>query len=436
MTKTIKLATTKPVVPKIYAYTTPEVARHDGWTKIGYTEGDVAKRLKQQLQTADIEYNLEWSLNAFYEDGSGETFRDTDFHAYLRKEGVEQEKGKNNEWFHITGPDSKQKCYEFKENRGVSSTPESRPYVLRKEQEEAVERAQAYFESTPKGEFLWNAKPRFGKTLAVYDLCLRMKAKSVLIVTNRPAVANSWLDDYVKFVGDVKGYRFVSETDALKNSAFVTPRQMFSKYFLNSSFFEFLSLQDLKGSLYFRADEGGSDKLGHIKEIKWDLLVIDEAHEGVDTVKTDVAFEQITRKHTLHLSGTPFKALANDKFPSDAIYNWTYADEQRAKRDWTSDEYNSNPYADLPQLRMFTYQASEMIRDVVERGIEIDGETEEYAFDLNEFFAVNEKGRFIHNDAVDRFLDALTTQEKYPFSTEELRGELRHTFWLLDRVES
>ncbi|MBP5620847.1 MAG: DEAD/DEAH box helicase family protein, partial [Thermoguttaceae bacterium] len=322
MAKTIKLETTKPVVPKIYAYTTPEVARHDGWTKIGYTEGDVAKRLRQQTHTADIEYNLEWSLNAFYEDGSGETFRDTDFHAYLRKEGVEQEDGKNNEWFHITGPASKRKCYEFKENRGIASTPEPRPYVLRKEQEEAVERAKAYFESTPKGEFLWNAKPRFGKTLAVYDLCFRMKAKKVLIVTNRPAVANSWLDDYVKFVGNAAGYRFVSDADAIKGRAYALSRKELGQIPGKlSGYFEFLSLQDLKGSVYFG---GEYDKLKYVGDITWDILVIDEAHEGVDTVKTDVAFDRIKRKHTLHLSGTPFKALANDKFPSDAIYNWTY----------------------------------------------------------------------------------------------------------------
>ena len=35
-----------------------------------------------------------------------------------------------------------------------------------------------------------------------------------------------------------------------------------------------------------------------------------------------------------------------------------------------------------------------------------------------------------------RFLDALTTQEKYPFSTPELRDEIRHSFWLLNRVAS
>ncbi|MBR4752367.1 MAG: DEAD/DEAH box helicase family protein [Thermoguttaceae bacterium] len=433
MAKTIKLATTKPVEPMIYAYTTPEIKRHDGWTKIGYTERDVDERIKQQTHTADVEYHEEWRERAVYKD-TDETFRDSDFHAYLRKEGVEQEDRKNNEWFRISGDDSWQKFDDFRSNRGVSSTPEPRPYVLRKEQEEAVERAQEYFESTPKGEFLWNAKPRFGKTLAVYDLCLRMKAKSVLIVTNRPAVANSWYEDYVKFVGDASGYRFVSDTDALKNKPHVVSRETLDKTNLKTTgYFEFLSLQDLKGSVHFG---GQYNKLKHIDDLKWDILVIDEAHEGVDTPKTDVAFDRIKRKHTLHLSGTPFKALACDKFPPDAIYSWTYADEQRAKRDWTSTDGVENPYADLPQLHMFTYQPSEMIQDVVKQGIEIDGEIEEYAFDLNEFFAVNEKGLFVHNDAVDRFLDSLTTQEKYPFSTEELRGELKHTFWLLKHVAS
>lgn len=175
-------------------------------------------------------------------------------------------------------------------------------------------------------------------------------------------------------------------------------------------------------------------KLEELAKIKWDVLVIDEAHEGIDTYRTDVAFDHISRRFTLHLSGTPFKALANDKFPEKAIFNWTYADEQAARRDWAGDA--SNPYASLPRLNLFTYQMSEIVRDELSQGVEIQGETEEYAFDLNEFFAVNKAGRFVYESSVDRFLDALTTQEKFPFSTPELRDELRHTFWLLNRVDS
>ena len=122
---------------------------------------------------------------------------------------------------------------------------------------------------------------------------------------------------------------------------------------------EFVSLQDLKGAIYFGGDY---DKLAEVEAMTWDVLVIDEAHEGVDTYKTDVAFDHIKRKFTLHLSGTPFKALANDKFPENAIYNWTYADEQRAKRDWTSEEGSANPYATLPKLNMFTCQLMPVVR--------------------------------------------------------------------------
>lgn len=196
---------------------------------------------------------------------------------------------------------------------------------------------------------------------------------------------------------------------------------------------EFVSLQDMKGSKYFG---GEYDKLRHLTELNWDVLVIDEAHEGVDTYKTDLAFDRIRRKFTLHLSGTPFKALANDKFAGDAIFNWTYADEQAAKRNWQGAPGQQNPYANLPTLNLYTYQMSEIIRDEIQQGVEIDGETQEFAFDLNEFFKVKPGGSFEHEAEVDRFLDAMTTQNKFPFSTPELRAELKHTFWLLNRVDS
>lgn len=173
------------------------------------------------------------------------------------------------------------------------------------------------------------------------------------------------------------------------------------------------------------------------KGVHWDILIIDEAHEGVDTYKTDTAFNHIKRKWTLHLSGTPFKALASEKFPEDAIYNWTYADEQKKKRDWDNSSELENPYEKLSQLNLYTYQMSEIVQNKVRQGIELaDHDIEEYAFDLNEFFATTEAGKFIHDADVDKFLDALTRQEKFPFSTHALRNELKHTFWLLNRVSS
>ncbi|MBO6127953.1 MAG: DEAD/DEAH box helicase family protein [Pseudobutyrivibrio sp.] len=338
----------------------------------------------------------------------------------------------------MTGPDSNDKFNVFRQNHGILKTVNTIiPYQLRPEQQEAVRLTKEYHDSNAEGEFLWNAKPRFGKTLAVYDFCKQVNASTVLIVTNRPAIANSWYSDYMKFMGTESGFYFVSEVEALKGRTGVLSRKEYTKASLDDEkgCIEFVSLQDMKGSIYFG---GQYDKLAEISKSKgmvWDVLVVDEAHEGVDTYKTDVAFDQINRKFTLHLSGTPFKALANNKFDESAIYNYTYADEQKRKRDWENSDEQENPYINLPKLNLYTYQMSEIIKDELSQGIEIQGETVEYAFDLNEFFSTN-NGKFVHDNSVDKFLDALTVQKKFPFSTPELRDELKHTFWLLDRVDS
>lgn len=443
------IKTSSKVVPMIYAYTTPGIAYHDGYIKIGYTEQDVDTRIWQQTHTAGVKPKKEWQGLATFDDGSGDTFRDSDFHAYLRKMGVQQPQDEGNEyfdpedrneWFHISPSDSQQHFYQFRGNRGVMEyNRETVPYILREEQAEAVQQLIAYRNGHEKGEYLVNAKPRYGKTLMIYDFICKINAQKVLIVTNRPAIANSWYLDYERFIGRKGGYFFASSVEGIKNRPQVIDYEIYMMDIKSRKLkpntrpmglIEFVSLQDLKGSIYFG---GKFDKLKEVRDAYWDVLVIDEAHEGVDTYKTDIAFDHIRRGFTIHLSGTPFKALANDKFPQDAIFNWTYADEQRKKREWTGT--GENPYATLPRLNLFTYQMSEIIRDELSQGVEINGETEEYAFDLNEFFGTN-NGRFIHDSSVNKFLDALTTQEKFPFSTPELRNELKHTFWLLNRVES
>ena len=442
----ISIQTTQRVIPMIYAYTTPEIASHIGWTKIGYTDKQsVEDRVYQQGHTIDVVQKIEWKGNAVFDDGSGETFTDHDFRGYLRKLGVEIKP--KTEWCCITPPAAKTRFFEYRSNRGVLEDEDASPvipYTLRAEQEKCAHDTADYYCANPNSEYLWNCKPRFGKTLTVYDFIKRVGAQRVLIVTNRPAIANSWYSDYEKFLGTESHYFFVSAVDGIKDKPFVRSfqeydndrksrekRRVLGEDITPMGLIDFVSLQDLKGAIEFG---GQYNKLEELAKIKWDVLVIDEAHEGIDTYRTDVAFDHISRKFTLHLSGTPFKALANDKFPEKAICNWTYADEQKAKRDWDGED--SNPYAALPRLNLFTYQMSEIIRDELSQGVEIQGETEEYAFDLNEFFATNGAGRFVYESSVDRFLDALTTQEKFPFSTPDLQDELRHTFWLLNRVDS
>ncbi len=428
-----KVQTTKTIYPQIYAYILPEIKRKRGWIKIGYTEKkNVDERIQEQTKTADVEYQKLWSAPAKFNQ-KDKWFKDRQFHAYLEKyKHIRKQTG--HEWFYYNGtPTRSWEDYKDYINLDLEQAKEELTYTLRSEQKRAVEKTLKYAKEHPQGEFLWNAKPRFGKTLTTYDLAQRLEAKTVLVVTNRPAIATSWFDDFERFIAWQTNYKFISNSSSLKNRAIMSRADYLASLDNEKGAqITFVSLQDLKGAKSFG---GAYEKFDWIADLNWDMLVIDESHEGVDTLKTDIVFDNIKRKFTLYLSGTPFKALASGKFKDDQIYNWTYADEQKAKANWQDVEQN-NPYSDLPRLNLFSYQMSPMITEEIEQGAQIDGKNMDYAFDLNEFFATKDNGDLVYKKQVLKWLDTLTKNEKYPFSTPELRTELKHTFWILDRVAS
>lgn len=438
-----KINTFREIIPLIYSWRTPDVPKYDGWEKIGYTEQDSADtRIAQQASQMSITKEKVWARRALYTTETGGRFTDRDFHVFLKQQGVERElQPTRTEWHHFA-PAPKTSLDYLNDFAGqdfadVQRGVEEEGYALRPEQQAAVDQAVAGFDAG-HDEVLWNAKPRFGKTLTTYDLMRTLDVRFVLVVTNRPAIANSWFDDFQRFIAHQTTFKFVSESQSLTSRSPMT-REQWRSYSRDRQdedprIVEFLSLQDLKGSQYF----GGTyDKLKHVADFTWDLLVIDEAHEGVDTTKTDIAFDQITRTRTLHLSGTPFKALTSGKFDREQIFNWTYEDEQIAREEW-DDESQENPYARLPTLNLLTYQLSRMITDRLSEGVALDEDEAniDFTFDLNEFFATKDNGFFVHEAEVITFLDCLATNEKYPFSTPELRDEIRHSFWLLNRVAS
>ncbi len=435
MNKTL-IKTTRTLTPQIYAWWTPDVPKYKNWLKIGYTTRTAEERISEQASQMIIDKKVLWHYDARFMNGSG-YFDDHDLHDYLtRIKKIPREVG--SEWFDYT-PDMKKSEQDFQDFvfQKFDQTDELKhqDYTLRKEQISAVSQTLEYFQNHENSEFLWNAKPRFGKTLTTYDLARKLEAVNVLVVTNRPAIANSWFDDFEKFIAWQTDFYFVSESDSLKDRATLKREEFINSISMNDNAKQiaFVSLQDLKGSVYFG---GGYDKLKWIQDTRWDLLIIDEAHEGVDTFKTDSAFNRLNRKWTLHLSGTPFKALASDKFTQEQVYTWSYEDEQSAKQEWEQSGEASNPYEKLPTLNLFTYQLSQMMVDKVNQGAKVDEEEIPYFFDLNEFFSTNDSGKFTYEADVIKFLDCLTTNEKYPFSTPELREELKHTFWLLNRVAS
>ena len=436
-----QIKTFKKVYPQIYSYILPDRHQNDGWQKIGYTERKDAKvRIREQNETASHRepYDIKWIRPA--RKNNNEWFKDHELHRYYQQNAIPKDGGHGTEWFYFNGtPERSIELFEaFCRNRFIDSNGR-KFYILRPEQEDAVEQTLEYAERNQttdfknpngKSEFLWNAKPRFGKTLTTYDFMKRFGATKTLIVTNRPAIADSWYCDYKKFID---GYHFISTADSIKEKTLT--REEFNKIEdFDKKQITFLSLQDLKGAKVF----GGSfNKLKWVADLAWDLLVIDEAHEAVDTDKTDRAFENIKRKFTLHLSGTPFKALAEGKFSSEQIYNWTYLDEQKAKQSELENGQESGNHTDMPDLRLFNYKISDVTTKQIEKGIDINGENIPPVFEFNDFLATNSKGEFKREDDIWRFLNTLTENEGYPFSTPELRNELKHTFWFVgNRVNS
>ena len=235
------------VYPQLYSYILPTIVDNEGSQKIGYTERkNVHDRIKQQVETAAIrlKYDLLWSGPAFFEGGN-ESFLDKTFHKFLEKKGIERKIDLGQEWFYFNGEPFKSKdlfdLFRKEKFAALQNENKKLEYTLRYEQNEAVEKAIEYFQNNEKGEFLWNAKPRFGKTLASYDLAKRLKASKVLIVTNRPAIANSWFDDFEMFID---GFVFISETSSLKDRASLTREQHFAINLIKS-LITFLSFQDL-----------------------------------------------------------------------------------------------------------------------------------------------------------------------------------------------
>ena len=66
---------------------------------------------------------------------------------------------------------------------------------------------------------------------------------------------------------------------------------------------------------------GKFNKNNAVFDLNWDLIIVDEAHEGTQTELGDHVIKQLRKADTkvLALSGTPFNLL--DKFGEDNVYN-------------------------------------------------------------------------------------------------------------------
>ncbi len=271
---------------------------------------------------------------------------------------------------------------------------------------------------------LWNAKMRFGKTLCALQVIKEMGACRTMILTHRPIVDSGWFDDYKKIFKNSEKplYNYGS-----KNKAdFENLEEQYKTKGVH--YIYFASMQDLRGSEFVGGDY---DKNKEIFTTTWDLIIVDEAHEGTQTTLGKTVLQSLVKSKTklLQLSGTPFNLF--DEFKDVEIYTWDYVMEQRAKEKWDDTHFGDpNPYSGLPQMNVFTYDLGRLLTDYID---------ENEFFNFREFFRTGDGGQFVHYEDIHKFLDLLTEKDDeslYPFANEKYRSIFRHTLWVLPGVKA
>ncbi len=382
------------------------------------------QRVKQYMRTSGVPFTVQWAELA-YRKKDHTWFHDYDVHDVLERSGVKKSKKlEGNEWFEADVETAKKAIQAVKEGRKSIDVPlknEKFQIKLRPEQKEAIKKTKQAFKKHDK--MLWNAKMRFGKTMTALQLVKEEKYQHVLIMTHRPVVDEGWFEDFNKVGMPDAGYLYGSKNMCEDISNLLKS---------GKPYVYFASLQDLRGSEEVGGKQG--DKNHEIFDNEWDLVIVDEAHEGTQTeLAQRVTDEVVTEDHTklLELSGTPFNIL--DQYDEDQVYTWDYVMEQQAKHDWNINHPDEpNPYAGLPEVSMYTF---EMSRDFKEAQFMND---DKQSFNFKEFFRVDKQGKFVYESKVKQFLRNITTPDSktnYPFSTKEFRNRLRHTLWILPGVK-
>lgn len=398
-------------------------------------------RIRHQTQTAGVTFELLYTEATAYMKGKNLiVFQDHDIHDILVRSGIKRKifdtEHKANEWFYTDLETVKKAIAAAKEGRtslnASEITTDRSPVIFRPEQTEAIEKTIKQFKkSGGSHQMLWNAKMRFGKTLSTLEVVKRMNYNRTLILTHRPVVDSGWFEDYGKIFYDRNDFYYFSK----KNGGDPTEEENFHEMIHKADdngmnayhFIYFASIQDMRGS---ELVGGKFAKNEEIFNINWDLIIIDEAHEGTQTELGKAVLSKCRKENTrvLHLSGTPFNLM--DDFKEDEIYTWDYVMEQRAKAEWDKiHQGDPNPYSVLPKLSIYTYNLGKLYPEYADADI---------AFNFREFFRVDKEGDFIHEANVKQFLDLLTkedTDSNYPYSTEEYRQNFRHSLWMIPGVK-
>ncbi len=404
------------------------------------------QRIDSYTATAGVVYELLYTEIAVYADDKGKlkAFRDYKVHNVLKRSGIASKyfatNKTQNEWFVTDLNTAMAAIKAVKQGKtalnSAQISTDKNPIIFRPEQLEAIKKTINRYKTDTK--MLWNAKMRFGKTLTALQVAKDMGFKKTIIITHRPVVSKGWFEDFEKIFYDRKDYSFGSKINGK------TIQDLLSS---GDNFVYFASMQDLRGS---DAVGGNFDKNNEIFKIDWDLVVVDEAHEGTKTelgknvLKAVIKEENEHKTYVLELSGTPFNLLTD--FEQESIYTWDYIMEQEAKTTWDQTHFgDSNPYEELPRMNIYTYH--------LEKSLPVYVDVMDKAFNFKEFFRlwtgdIKKDGKprpqgvaigdFVHENDVKAFLDLICRKDdktNYPFATQEYQNYFRHSLWVVPGVK-
>lgn len=408
------------------------------------------QRIKQQVSQSAVKAQCIYAELGYYldEDGTEYQFDDNRVHVVLEQNGFNRKEFPNLEWnpkdwYICSLEDVKLAIRTIKS--GHSKMPQQQagtPIKFREEQERAINQTLAHFQISNR--MLWNAKMRFGKTLCSLELIRRKRFHKTLIVTHRPAVRDSWFTDYQLL--DFTGYNYGCKLAEAGNQPnvgepFATLERDYKHH--QTKYIYFASMQDLRGGDDIK--KGGINKNHEIFRNKWDLIIVDEAHEGTQTSLGKNVLEALAKKkpYFLYLSGTPYNIL--NQFSDEEIFTWDYNMEQAAKERFAQEHPDeNNDYEELPRLNIRTYR----LRDNFETYYDYEDDYFNFAELFRTWTGDADKdgsimptsasvGSFVHEGDVRAFLDLMHKEgTEYPFSTNDYCELFAHTFWVLPGVKA
>lgn len=368
-------------------------------------------------------------------------FHDHDVHRVLENSGIKKARvgaTTGREWYRTTIQTVIKAIEAVKKGHlNLSNTEIDQfvPIILRPEQKEALDLTLKQFRKSDR--MLWNAKMRFGKTITALEVVKRSKFEKTIILTHRPVVNEGWYKDFKKiFHGSDYVYGSKATGWGIEN---LLER--------GKSFVYFASIQDLRGS---EAIGGRIEKNQAVVDTVWDCVIVDEAHEGTKTALGDqtiraIVKEELHKTKLLALSGTPFNII--DNYDEQSIFTWDYIMEQECKSQWNIQHFgDSNPYADLPELRIYTYNLGDLLKNLSYITYE------DKAFNFHEFFRTwtgdvqqdfeqmpgeAEIGGFVHQNDIWSFLNLMTKKSEnsaYPYSKSEYRELFKHSLWMVPGI--